>query len=133
MKQNGYPEADLDLVRKLGTKCNFYLGHGMKDPSSGPSSKYISRARYELFLMSDRVTHIHVLAVPGDSTSGTESLTGGVRYHLQNGGMVLVDVGRTTMTEDGTILNESGQHPFDEFFVFGDTTALQPLCDALAN
>lgn len=82
---------------------------------------------------SGSVTHVHVLAVPGDNTSGTESLTGGTRIHLQNGGIVLVDAGRATVTEDGTILNESGQHPFDEYFVFGDTTALQPLCDALAN
>lgn len=82
---------------------------------------------------SGSITHVHVLAVPGDPTSGTEILTGGVRYHLQNGGIVLVDVGRTILAADGTILNETGQHPFDEFFVFGDTAALQPLCDALAN
>lgn len=82
---------------------------------------------------SGSITHDHVLAVPGDINTGTEILTGGVRYHLQNGGIVLVDVGRTILAADGTILNESGQHPFDEFFVFGDTTTLQPLCDALAN
>ena len=32
MKLNGYPEADLDLVRKLGAEVKFYLGHGLKDP-----------------------------------------------------------------------------------------------------
>jgi len=48
-------------------------------------------------------------------------------------GTVLIDAGRATITEDGTILSEAGQHPFDEYFVFGDTAALQPLCDALAN
>jgi hypothetical protein len=31
LKRSAYPEVDLDLVRKLGTRFNFYLGHGMKD------------------------------------------------------------------------------------------------------
>ena len=65
--------------------------------------------------------------------SGTERLSGRTRIYLQNDGTVLIDAGRATITEDGTILSEAGQHPFDEYFVFGDTTALQPLCDALAN
>jgi hypothetical protein len=82
---------------------------------------------------SGSVTHVHDLAIPGDNTSGTERLSGGTRYYLQNGGIVLIDAGRATVTEDGTILSEAGQHPFDEYFVFGDTTALQSLCDALAN
>src|SRR5437667_9587607 len=79
------------------------------------------------------ITHVHDLTIPGDNTSGTERLSGGTRIYLQNGGTVLIDAGRATITEDGTILSEAGQHPFDEYFAFGDTTALQPLCDALAN
>jgi len=82
---------------------------------------------------SGSITHVHDLAIPGDNTSGTERLSGGTRIYLQNGGIVLIDAGRATITEDGTILSEAGQHPFDEYFAFGDTTALQPLCDALAN
>lgn len=31
MKRSVYAEADLNLVRKLGTQFNFYLGHAMKD------------------------------------------------------------------------------------------------------
>jgi predicted transcriptional regulator of viral defense system len=32
MKRSGYTNADLDLVRRIGTRFNFYLGHRMKDP-----------------------------------------------------------------------------------------------------
>ena len=82
---------------------------------------------------SGSITHVHDLTIPGDNASGTEKLFGGTRIYLQNGRTVLIDAGRASITEDGTILSEAGQHPFDEYFVFGDTTALQPLCDALAN
>lgn len=30
MRRSGYPESDLNRVKKLGTPFNFYLGHGMK-------------------------------------------------------------------------------------------------------
>jgi len=32
---------------------------------------------------------------------------------------------------DDALVDAVGQHPFDAYFVFGDTSALQPLCDAL--
>ena len=31
MKRSGYPKADQDLVREVGTQFNFYLGHGIED------------------------------------------------------------------------------------------------------
>jgi hypothetical protein len=43
---------------------------------------------------------------------------------------VLIDAGRVVVDEsDGTILFEAGQHHFD---AYGDTAALQPICDALS-
>lgn len=39
-------------------------------------------------------TIIHNLAIPGDTNTGTETITGSLRIHLLNGGIVLVDVGR---------------------------------------
>jgi hypothetical protein len=77
-------------------------------------------------------TVIHDLAVPGDSSTGTETVTGAMRLHLLQGGIVLIDAGRTINAADGTLLTEAGQHPFAAYFVFGDTAALQPLCAALA-
>jgi len=45
---------------------------------------------------------------------------------------VLFEAGRTIEAADGSaLLRESGPHPFADYFVFGDTAAVQPLCDAL--
>jgi hypothetical protein len=83
------------------------------------------------FVQSDTI--LHDLAVPGDVTTGTEAITGSTRFSLPGGGVVLVDAGRTVLdASDGTILFEAGQHHFDDYFVFGDTSALQPICDALS-
>jgi hypothetical protein len=82
------------------------------------------------FVQADTV--LHNLAVPGDTSTGTEAITGSTRFSLPQGGVVLVDAGRTVLdASDGTILFEAGQHHFDDYFVLGDTSALQPLCDAL--
>jgi len=77
-------------------------------------------------------TTMHLLAVAGDATTGTEALAVHLRFSTPHGGTVLIDTGRTVLAEsDGTILFDAGQHPFDAFFAFGQTSALQPLCDAL--
>jgi hypothetical protein len=76
-------------------------------------------------------THIHNLTVPGDISTGTETMTGLFRVYLQHGGSVLIDAGRQVFAEDGTFISEAGQHPFNAYFLFGDTSAVQPLCDAL--
>jgi hypothetical protein len=81
------------------------------------------------FDQSDTV--IHNLAVPGDGNTGTLTVTGSLRLHRQDGGVVLIDAGRSVLSPDGSILMEAGQHHFDDYFVFGDISALQPLCDAL--
>ena len=77
-------------------------------------------------------TIMHDLAVAGDITTGTEAITIALRVTTPNGGTVLIDAGRTVLAEsDGTILFQAGQHHFDEFYVLGQTSALQSLCDAL--
>jgi hypothetical protein len=70
--------------------------------------------------------------VPGDTSSGNEAITVAARFTAPDGGTVLIDAGRTVLAaSDGSILFEAGQHTFDDYFAFGDTSALQPLCDAL--
>ena len=78
-------------------------------------------------------TVIHVLAVPGDISTGTEIITGlQGRIYLPGGGTVLIDVGRVVIdSATGNLVSETGQHPGDAYFVFGDASALQPLCEAL--
>jgi hypothetical protein len=83
------------------------------------------------FAQTDTV--LHNLAVPGDVSSGTEAITGSTRFSLPGGGVVLVDAGRTVLdASDGTLLFDAGQHHFDDYFGSGDTSALQPICDALS-
>jgi hypothetical protein len=74
---------------------------------------------------------LHDLSVPGDILSGTQVLTGSFRVYRPHGGTVIFEAGRTVNTGDGTFIRESGPHPFQDYFVFGDTAAVQPLCDAL--
>lgn len=71
------------------------------------------------------------LTVPGDTTSGTVTITGSFHVHLPNAGQVIFEAGRTVNLADGTFVSESGPHPFQDYFVFGDTAAIQPLCNAL--
>ena len=83
------------------------------------------------FMQADSI--LHNLAVPGDVNTGTEAITGSTRFSLPGGGVVLVDAGRTVLdASDGTILFEAGQHHFDDYFGLGETSALQPICDALS-
>ena len=83
------------------------------------------------FVQADTV--LHNLAVPGDVNTGTEAITGSTRVSRPNGGVVLIDAGRTVIdVSDGTLLLEAGQHPFEDYFGSGDTSALQPICEALS-
>jgi len=80
---------------------------------------------------SGRGTTLHDLSVPGDVTSGTQVLTGNFRVYRPHGGTVILEAGRTVNSGTGDFIRESGPHPFQDYFVFGDTAAVQPLCDAL--
>jgi hypothetical protein len=81
----------------------------------------------------ERDTILHNLSVPGDLATGTIKTTGLITRVWQPGrGTVVLDAG--TIVEDvatGALLRSSGPHPFRDYFVDGDTSALQPLCDAL--
>jgi hypothetical protein len=83
------------------------------------------------FAGSDTV--VHKLAVPGDVSSGTITFSGALRYYRPTGGTVLIDAGRTINDGLENFVLDHGPHPFADYFVFGDTAALQPLCDALAQ
>jgi hypothetical protein len=82
---------------------------------------------------AESTTIIHDLSVPGDLSTGTETFTGSVRLSEPQGGTVLIDAGRVVIdASDGSILFEAGPHPFNAYFAYGDTSALQPICDALS-
>ena len=81
------------------------------------------------FIQADTV--MHNLTVPGDVATGNEHVSGSTRIWRPDGGVVLTDSGTGLLSSDGTILSESHHHPFDAYYVYGDTSALQPICDAL--
>jgi hypothetical protein len=80
---------------------------------------------------TEGITFIHKLAVPGDINTGTIYVNGQTRLYLPKGGTVLIDAGRTIEDAGENVILDRGPHPFADYYVFGDTTALQPLCDAL--
>jgi hypothetical protein len=79
-------------------------------------------------------TVIHDLSVPGDSTSGSEHVSGAfTRAWLPSGGTIINDAGNAIFDEaTGDVLKESGNHPFIAYFAFGDSAAIAPLCAALS-
>lgn len=76
---------------------------------------------------------LHDLAVPGDVGTGTNRLSGSVRIYFPDGGTIIhQDAGHLVFDEGtGALLSQSGQHPFEDFFGSGDTTALDEFCTAL--
>ena len=79
-------------------------------------------------------TVIHRTATPGDVASGTTSVSGQVAHvRGPDGQTILIGAGRMLIDEsDGEIISLHGPHPFDDYFAFGDTHALDAICDALA-
>lgn len=78
-------------------------------------------------------TVIHNVGVPGDLSTGTISFSGlGFRAWRPGGGTVLTDAG-TMLRDQATdeVIRAGGRHPFEAYFVGGEASALQPLCDAL--
>jgi hypothetical protein len=91
------------------------------NPLTGASASFVTRVNW-----------INVLAVPGDFSSATTANDGSTRVYLPHGGTILVDAGREVDAPDGTPLSDAGQHPFTAYYVFGDSSAMEPLCAALA-
>src|SRR4051794_25470927 len=85
-----------------------------------------------LALWTQHDTVIHILSIPGDDSSGTEHISGlDTRAWLPGGGTIITDAGTMITNTAGDVASASGHHPFLDFFVSGDTSALDPLCAAL--
>jgi len=77
-------------------------------------------------------TIIHNLAVPGDIASGQTTISGQQIRVFGANGTVLVDVGHLVVDEaTGELLDSSGKHAFDDYFINGNTEALAPICNAI--
>ncbi len=73
-----------------------------------------------------------VLAVPGDLSTATETVVGEIIFKPTHGAPVAFDTGRRVYAPDGTLEFNAGRHTFHDYFLYGDTSVLQPLCRALA-
>lgn len=92
------------------------------NPATGLTASFVTRVNW-----------INELAVPGDFSSATQANDGATRVSLPHGGTILVDAGREVDAPDGTPLSDAGQHPFTAYYVFGDSSAIEPLCAALGT
>jgi hypothetical protein len=77
------------------------------------------------------VTYTAVLAVPGDLSSATETVTGAANITVPGVGAVLLNAGRTVTAADGTIEFSAGPQDFIDAFVNGNMAVLDRLCAAL--
>jgi len=73
-----------------------------------------------------------VLATPGDLDTETVTQRGVVKFYLPGAGVLFVDVGRAGISPDESLVSETGQHPFDQYFG-GDTSVFERVCEALGS
>jgi hypothetical protein len=71
------------------------------------------------------------LAVPGDFSTATETLTGETILRPLHSAPVFFATGRVVTAPDGTIDFRAGQQNFLDVFVNGHTELLDPVCAAL--
>ncbi|MEO6512560.1 MAG: hypothetical protein ABIO16_16295 [Nocardioides sp.] len=87
-----------------------------------------------IVLWTQHDTIINDLAVAGDTSTGSERVSGlQTRAWLPGGGTVVTDAGQVLVdVSTDEVVSISAHHPFDDYFRLGDATALAPLCAALA-
>jgi len=74
-----------------------------------------------------------VLAVPGDVTSSTETITGENIYRTGTGAPVLISTGRQVFNfDESELISSAGRNAFVAAFFEGDQTAFDDVCAALA-
>lgn len=113
-------DADGNLVRR--DVHEVWAQSAWINPVAGTSVAYRQAVNYH-----------DVLAVPGDTSTATETTTGVVNFILQGQGAIVRNAGRTIIGFDGTVEFRSGPQAFLDFFFDGDAAALEPLCQALAG
>jgi hypothetical protein len=113
-------DANGDLVRR--DVHEVWLESAWANLTAGTSVTYRQAVNYH-----------DVFAVPGDTSTATETTTGVVNFLVPGHGAIVRNAGRTVIGFDGTVESRSGPQAFLDFFFDGDSAALQPLCDALAG
>jgi hypothetical protein len=80
---------------------------------------------------NQHLTTTDVLAVPSEFGSATETTTGSVNFTVPGMGAVLLNAGRTVFDPNGNLDFSAGPQSFVDYFVNGNTSAVDQLCTAL--
>jgi len=111
-------DANGDLVRRLARQT--WLGSAWQNPANGNQVPY-----------HQNTVTVDELTVPGDFGSAVTTMTGVVNFTVPGQGAIVRNAGRVVYGTDGSVEFRSGPQAFLDYFVDGDLTALQPICDAL--
>jgi len=113
-----YYDTDGNLVRRVIHE--FWSDALKSNPLTGASAPYTQ---------ASNITD--VLAVPGDFSSATETVTGQGSIIIPGLGAVFLNAGRFVVGPDGTIEFRAGPQGFLDYFVDGNTAVVDELCAAL--
>lgn len=116
-----YYDQNGNLTRRV-IHSNYSLGQ-WSNPSTGAIVNY-----------TQHNVQTDVLAVPGDFTSSTQTVTGENIYRTATGAPVLIATGRQVFNFDGSeLFFSAGRNAFVAAFFQGDATAFDQVCAALAR
>ena len=113
-----YYDTNGNLTRRVIHE--FWSDAQKSNPATGATAPYTQALNFT-----------DVLAVPGDFSSATETVTGAANITVPGVGAVLLNAGRTVTAPDGTIEFSAGPQDFIEAFVNGSMAVLDELCAAL--
>ncbi len=111
-------DANGNLTRRVFTDT--FVGGQYSNPLTGATVRYTQH----------QIT-TGVLAVPGDLSTETQTIRGEVNFVVPGMGAVFLNAGRVVYAPDGSIEFQAGPQGFNDYFVNGNTAALDQLCAAL--
>lgn len=76
---------------------------------------------------------IDTFAVPGDTTTSTEQMTGVIKFSLPGSGVLFLDAGRIVFDSQDNIVSASGRHDLFVTYFNGNTAVAAQLCDAVGS
>ena len=120
--------TNVNLVRFYDADGNFFRRH-----RSEQTEATVLNPVTGLTVLTTQIAEFSSsFGTPGDFDTATNTQRGVVKFYLPGAGVLLIDVGRAVIRDDGTLVDESGQHQLDQYFG-GDTSVLEPVCEALGS
>ena len=116
-----YYDQNGSLTRRV-IHSNYSFGQ-WSNPSTGATVNY-----------TQHNVETDVLAIPGDLSSSTQTVTGENIYRTGTGAPIFIATGRQVFNFDGSeLLFSAGRNGFIAAFFQGDTAAFDQVCAALAT